>query len=185
MSLSENARREYFLAVIQPCLEYCAVVTCTQLSCRDRERLLALYRRGIRAICRAPWDADIVPLMSRLKLVKLQVRWLMKLLVFGYRCLSTPPIAANCLAQLFSSSGTHYQTRGQSTSAVRLPWRSTKCGRNALDNRVSILWNNLPPELRCCTSTVSFKYRLKKLLSSDPSACQHLINLAFCPASEL
>ena len=45
--LSENARRLYFLAVIRPYLEYCAVVTCTQLSCRDYERLLALYRCGI------------------------------------------------------------------------------------------------------------------------------------------
>ena len=44
--LSENARRLYFLAVIQPYLEFCAVVTCTQLSRKDRERLLEIRRHA-------------------------------------------------------------------------------------------------------------------------------------------
>ena len=161
------------------------MVTCTQLSFKDRERLLALYGRGIRAVCGEARDADIVPLMSRLKLVKLQVRWLTKLLVFGYRCLSKPPVPPDCLVQLFSTSAVPgHQTRGQSTVAVRLPRRSSKCGRNALDNRVAILWNKLPAELRCSPSTSNFKCKLHKFLANSES-CDNLIHLAFCPPSEL
>ena len=51
--LSPKARRLFFISVIQPCLEYGAIVTCTALNQRDRDRLLALHRRGVHVVCGA------------------------------------------------------------------------------------------------------------------------------------
>ena len=51
--LSPKARRLLFISVIYPCLEYGAVITCKALNQRDRDRLLALHRRGVHVVCGA------------------------------------------------------------------------------------------------------------------------------------
>ncbi len=184
--LSEKARRLYFIAVIQPCLEYCSVITCTQIKRKDRDRLQRLYRRGIRAVYGSRYDADVRPLMERLQLRPLEERWLLKLLVFAHRCLSpSGTSAAKCLSELFEYSVSRGRvTRGQTAGNVHIPWRNSARGRNAMDHRVAILWNSLPAELRSCASLYEFKPKLLQLLAS-PIVCERYIKLAFCRPCEL
>lgn len=182
--LSEKARRLYFLGLIQPCLEYCAVVTATQITSKDRERLLALFRRGVRAACGATRDADIQPLLRNFGLCRLEERWLLRLLLFGYRCFCKYGSAADCLKSLLEQQTSSRCTRGMSSGAVRLPWRTTKCGRNAVDFRIAVLWNHLPFDLRNSPDAVSFKCNVLKYFS-DPVVFKRYLSFAFGPASDL
>ncbi len=186
--LSPKARCLYFLSVVQPCLEYCSVVMYTSISQKDRERLLSLHRRGIRIVCGASPREDISPLLKDLQLRKLETRWLIHLLSFAFRCLSLESASAPiCIRELFTTPGGYlqrYTTRGLISGSVTVPQRKSKCGRNCFDNRVPIIWNNLPAELRSTSSLSVFKKKLLLLLS-DRAACDHFLKLAFCPPSDL
>ena len=69
--LSPKAYRLFLHSVIQPCLEYGAVVTCTALNQRDGDLLLALHRRGVRVVCGASSRYDVAPFMATLQVSKL------------------------------------------------------------------------------------------------------------------
>ena len=183
--LSPKARRLFFISVIQPCLEYGAVVTCTALNQRDRDRLLALHRRGVRVVCGASSRDDVAPFMATLQVSKLESRWLVQLLVFAFRCLSLNAASApTCLRELFFKGPSNYNTRGIASGSLVVPLRGSKCGRNCFDFRLTMLWNSPSPELRSAPSLFAFKRNLSVLLS-DHSACDRLFKLAFCPPSDL
>ena len=148
-------------------MEYCSAIFSTQLTCKDRDRLLSLFRHGIRAASGASRDAEVEPLMAALNIVSLQEHWLLKLLCFCYdvapattpaqwetRILSSPAVSS-CL------------TRGQASGTVAVLWCSTKCGRNALYNCAALLWNSLPACLRSSATELIFKTDVWKLLA-DP-----------------
>ena len=186
--ISPKARRLFFLAVIQPCLEYCAAVFCTQISVAGRERVLAVFRRGIRAVCGAkPWEST-QPLMVQLGIHALEDRWIIQLLSLGFRAIaSSSPLVPLSVHAIFTPIHHSHLTRGQELKGVTLPQMKTKAGRNSFVNRVSILWNALPSALRSCSSLSQFKEKLKTSLSEPDSAPLHssLLTLAFCPPSDL
>ena len=176
--LSLKACRQYFLGVIQPHLEYCAAAFCTQLSCKDRDRLLALGRRGVRAACGASRDANIHPLLESLQVTCLQDRWLLKLLCFAHNISGTASTSLSKIFAVLNASGC--LTRGQATGAVAVPRCATKSGRNAAYNRLALLWNSLPSRLRISRSRAEFKSTMWKLLA-ERDFYDRCVALAFSP----
>ena len=65
--LSLQARRQFFLSVIHPDFEYCAPVFITSLPASERQRLLATYRRAVRATAEAHLHdyCDVLPRQLR------------------------------------------------------------------------------------------------------------------------
>ena len=98
--MSERARRLYLLSVVQPDLEYCAIAFLS--SCRNR--LLAIFRRALRAVVGAPPQAECLPIMRELNVQPLVTRCLVQLGSFVFECSKQPP--AQCLANMLSLSRT-------------------------------------------------------------------------------
>ena len=183
--LSPQARRLYFVSVIQPCLDYCAAVTCTQFSQRSKKTLLSLFRRGIRAVCGATPDTEITPLLKFLNLGPLEVRWIQQLFVFAYRSLSPKSASAPlCVRDNFVIVSQTRQTRGQVSGLAVVPRRTTSCGRNCFDNRLVLLWNSLPAEIRASPNLAAFKRGLISLFA-DSTRLASFSKIAFCLPSDL
>ena len=183
--LTKQARRLFFTAVIQPCFDYGSVVSAMQLSSKDRARMLSLFRRGVRAVVHADSLCPVDPLLKELHLKPLQERWLLNILIFAFKCLSPAAPAAACLQSLFEQTGsTQCITRGQASGTVLVPRRGTTRGCNALDFRLSLLWNKLPMESRCSINLRQFR-RLLFELFSNPVANNQFLSLAFSPSHNL
>ena len=59
--LSPSARRLFYLAVIQPDLEYAATATIPFMSTSLRDRLCSVWRRAVRCVAGADWQAEVAP----------------------------------------------------------------------------------------------------------------------------
>ena len=155
----------------------------TQLACKDRDSLLSLFQRGIKAASGASRDAEVEPLMAALNIVSLQEHWLLKLLCFCYDVASPATTSAQCVRRILSSPAvSSCLTMSQASGTVAVPWCSTKCGRNALYNRALLLWNSLPACLRSSPTKLVFKTDVWKLLA-DPQIKNKCMSLAFSPLS--
>ena len=175
--LSHQARRMYLLSVITPTLEYGSNVFCMQASAKDRERLLAIYRRAVRAACGASRDAPVDPLMDQLNIRSLEDSWLLKLGVLVYRC--TSGHSADCLASLFcnlSQSSTRC-TRAATNKSLVVPRLSLRTGRTSIPMRLSVIWNSLPADSRLAPSVAAFKVSFLKILDSPLRS--RVVQLAF------
>ena len=62
--LSPSARRLFYLAVIQPDLEYTATATIPFLSISLRDRLCFVWRRAMRCVAGADWQAEVAPILQ-------------------------------------------------------------------------------------------------------------------------
>ena len=84
--LSPDARRLYFLSVIQPDLEYAACVTVPTMTNHLRDRLLAVWRKSVRCIAGVKWHDEVPPLLDKLRLTHLKHRWLLQTAINIRRC---------------------------------------------------------------------------------------------------
>ena len=70
--LTHVARRLFYLAIIQPDLEYAAVSTVPFMSASLRGRLCSVWRRAVRCIAGADWQADVAPLLKNHRLTSVR-----------------------------------------------------------------------------------------------------------------
>ena len=81
-----KSRRQYYVSVIQPDLEYGSTAFSSSLSAREKARLFQASRKGVCAIARAsPWTPT-TPLLKIFGLAPLSVRFDLKLLLLTHRC---------------------------------------------------------------------------------------------------
>ena len=97
--LSTDAKRQYYLSVIQSDLAYGSNAFYSSLPQTAREHLSRLSKRGVRAIFSAPPWTHTEPLLREMKLCSIDVRFKLKLLIHTYRC--THALASSLLCQQY------------------------------------------------------------------------------------
>ncbi len=177
--LSPSAKRLFVLGVIQPDLEYCAAAFMTTLSYAERTRLERLHRRAIRTMADAVTTDDTEPAVgtSEPTMQQLMQRWIIVAATLVFECRKEPEVA-DCLKNLFKDISSNYRTRGKINGSLEIMQHKRKSGTNSISNRLSLLWNSLPKELRFCTSVSSFKSSLSMFLK-DPANLSCIVNLLF------
>ena len=101
--LSPSARRLFFsyLAVIQPDLEYAAAATIPFMSTSLRDRLCSVWRRAVRCVAGADWQAEVAPILKNHRLTSIEHRWALQFAeVVVRRCVQTSAPLSLC-AQAF------------------------------------------------------------------------------------
>ena len=173
--LTPFARRSFFISVIQPDLEYAALVSVQCMSATLRNRLLTVWRRAIRCAAGAAYQSDIDPILKENKITDLTNRWIVQYAVFVRRCYrrEAPPAACKKL-QVTSHV---YQTRGN-TSTFHPHRPVSNAGVRSFSNRAPLLWNALSPDVRDASSTKKFKKNLLLFLQNENN-CTILNRLCF------
>ena len=148
--LTLKSRRQYYVSVIQPDLEYGSTAFSSSLSAREKARLFQASRKGICAIARAsPWTPT-TPLLKIFGLAPLSVRFDLKLLLLTHRCVHS--IASTLLCSQYNlrtqANSTYRTTRGQTFNSLCLPLVTRRSGELTPLYTSTLLYNNLPSELR-------------------------------------
>ena len=175
-------QRMFFPSVIQLDLEYAIVAFVISMSAADRNRLLALHRKGVRIVGDAHPQTDTEELYVRLNIVPLDVRWVFagrslgakaREVVFSCHQTNSPL----CLSSLFTPLSSHYPTRASTNGKCLVPRSGTMFGTNAMSNRLCLLWNSLPSDITSLPSRKLFKGALLNHLTitSKLSQCLHLL----------
>ena len=73
--LTPTARRQFFVSVIQPDLEYAASATIPFMPTGQQDRLLALWRKAVRCLAGVHPQDDVLSLIRNLKLTLLSHRF--------------------------------------------------------------------------------------------------------------
>ena len=148
--LTLKSRRQYYVSVIQPDLEYGSTAFSSSLSAREKARLFQASRKGVCAIARAsPWTPT-TPLLKIFGLAPLSVRFDLKLLLLTHRCVHS--IASPLLCRQYKlrtqANSTYRTTRGQTFNSLCLPLVTRRSGELTPLYTSTLLYNNLPSELR-------------------------------------
>ena len=169
--LTHFARRLFYLAIIQPDLEYAAVSTVPFMSASLRGRLCSVWRRAVRCIAGADWQADVAPILKNHRLTHIEHRWALQIALVTRRCIQRS--APLTLCKKLTLTDHSHRTRGSGNSLR--PFRpSSRPGTLSFSNRAPLLWNNLPPSIQQAPSTPSFKSNYLKYLLCSPNSAQHL-----------
>ena len=154
--LTLKSRRQYYVSVIQPDLEYGSTAFSSSLSAREKARLIQASRKGICAIARAsPWTPT-APLLKIFGLAPLTLRFDLKLLLLTHRCVHS--VASSLLCCQYElrtpSNSTSRRTRAQTFNTLCLPSVTRRSGEVTPLYTSTLLYNNLPSELR--SPSISF-----------------------------
>ena len=164
--LSTDAKRQYYLSVIQSDLAYGSNAFYSSLPQSAKEHLSRLSKRGVRAIFGAPPWTHTEPLLREMKLCSIDVRFKLKLLIHTYRC--THALASSLLCQQYKlrshSNSTHSTTRSQLTLSLCIPSAARRPGTISPLFTSTLLWNSLPSPIRSASSLHTFRQELQKYL---------------------
>ena len=84
--LTRQARRSFFLTVIQPDLEYSAVACIPNMPEFQKQRLLTLWRKAVRCVAGTERHAGVDPICIELSLRPLDHRWALNFAMLVRRC---------------------------------------------------------------------------------------------------
>ena len=147
--LTHFARRLFYLAIIQPDLEYAAVSTVPFMSASLRGRLCSVWRRAVRCIAGADWQADVAPLLKNHRLTHIEHRWALQIALVTRRCIQRSAPLTLCKKLTFTDHS--HRTRGSGNSLR--PFRpSSRPGTLSFSNRAPFFgtichqaFNKYPP----------------------------------------
>ena len=114
--LTHFARRLFYLAIIQPDLEYAAVSTVPFMSASLRGRLCSVWRRAVRCIAGADWQADAAPLMKNHRLTHIEHRWALQIALVTRRFIQRSAPLTLCNKLTFTDHS--HRTRGSVTPSA-------------------------------------------------------------------
>ena len=162
--LTPTARRQFFVSVIEPDLEYAASATIPFMPTGQQDRLLAVWRKAVRCLAGAHPQDDVLPLIRNLKLTLLSHRWSQQLVTTIRRChqQSAPAL----LLQKLSFHEHQHGTRGRQQGDFRPFQPASLAGRISFTNRAPLLWNMLPREVQTSSFMLVFKKKVLSLLDS-------------------
>ena len=168
-SLTQAARRQYYLSVIQSDLQYGTNAYWTTLTNARQNRLIRSSKRALRAVINAPTTTPTKTILSLLNLSPpLETRLKLKLLVHTFRCIHNKASSLLC-AQYQVRSPTHSTqrtTRAQTYTSLIIPRVSKSAGAKSPAYFSTLLWNELPSDLRSLSSVHSFRQKLMVYLDS-------------------
>ena len=153
--LTPTARRQFFVSVIQPDLEYAASATIPFMPTGQQDRLLALWKKAVRCLAGVHRHDDVLPLIRNLKLTLLSHRWSLQLFTTIRRChqQSAPAL----LLEKLSFHEHQHSTRGRQQGDFRPFQPASLAGRISFTNRAPLLWNMLPREVQASSSMSVFQ----------------------------
>ena len=157
--LSPSARRLFYLAVIQPDLEYAATATIPFMSRRKlstslRDRLCSVWRRAVRCVAGADWQAEVAPILKNHRLTPIEHRWALQFAVVVRRCVQKSAPLSLCTRLSFTEHS--HQTRGSGNS-LRPFCPSSRPGMLSFTNRAPLVWNSLPASIKQAQTMNFFK----------------------------
>ena len=161
------ARRLFYLSIIQPDFDFGSSAFIPNIVMSQRKRLVATWRRAVRAVAGSGYQEDVAPLLKALMIDPIEHRWAQHVVVTTFRCRhgTAPPD----LRKKLKSVDHGRTTRGASGNYV--PYRSSSTsGTVSFSNRAPLIWNSLPIELQEAGSVNCFKRLYLKLLSDPHSA---------------
>ena len=168
------ARRLFYLSIIQPYFDFGSSAFTPNILMSQRKRLVATWRRAVRAMAGRGYQEDAAPLLKKLMI---DHRWAQHVAVTTFRCRhgTAPPDPRKKLKTVDHG----HTTRGASGNYV--PCRSSSTsGTVSFSNRAPLIWNSLPNELQEAGSVFCFKRLYLKLLS-DPHSANALDLAINCP----
>ena len=125
-------------------------------------------KRALRAVINAPTTTPTKTILSLLNLSPLETRLKLKLLVHTFRCIHNKASSLLC-AQYQVRSPTHSTqrtTRAQTYTSLIIPRVSKSAGAKSPAFFSTLLWNELPSDLRSLSSVHSFRQKLMVYLDS-------------------
>ena len=157
--LSLNARRAWYMSMIQSVLCYASNCFFPALSKLLLHRLLRIAKSGIRAIFQLPRRTPTAPLFARLSMPQLHQLYVQRLLLFVFRCLHGR--ASSLFQSYYSLIATDVDrscvTRGQVSQLLRVPLLPGPSGRSSIAFVGSTTWNSLPADIRACDVRHTFQ----------------------------
>lgn len=175
-NLSYNARRLFFLSIIQSTLEYASSAYINCLSHRSYDLLLAASRTCLKRVFNLDRRTPTVTLYSYTKVATLEQRLNFKQYVFVYRCLHglASPLLTAVFTPRCAGPRTAAVTRGQVHNALVLPAAHSQYGLHAISYLGADRWNALPPSYRQARSPAEFRNFIKSHLGF-PVRRQHCL----------
>ena len=172
--LTHFARRLFYLAIIQPDREYAAVSTVPFMSASFRGRLCFVWRRAVRCIAGADWQADVSPILKNHRHTHIEHRWALQIALVTSRCIRIQRSAPLTLCKKLTFTEHSHRTGGSGSSKPLRPFRpSSRPGTLSFSNRAPLRWNNLPQSIQQAPSTPSFKSNYRKHLIGVSFECSY------------
>ena len=140
----------------------------TTLTNARQNRLIRSSKRALRAVINAPTTTPPKTILSLLNLSPLETRLKLKLLVHTFRCIHNKASSLLCAQYQVRSPthSTHPTTRAQTYTSLIIPRVSKSAGARSPAFFSTLLWNELPSDLRSLSSVHSFRQKLMVYLDS-------------------
>ena len=167
-SLTQAARRQNYLSVIQSDLQYGTNAYWTTLTKARQNRLIRSSKRALRAVINAPTTTPTKTILSLLNLSPLETRLKLKLLIHTFRCIHNKASSLLCVQYQVRSPthSTHRTNRAQTYTSLIIPRVSKSTCAKSPAFFSTLLWNELPSDLRSLSSVHSFRQKLMVYLDS-------------------
>ena len=171
------ARRFFYLSIIRPDFDFGSSAFIPNILMSQRKRLVATWRRAVRAVAGSGYKEYVAPLLKELMIDPIEHRWAQHVAVTTFRCRhgTAPPNLRKKLKSVdhgrttIGPSGNHLPSRSSPTS-----------GTESFSNRAPLICYSLPMELQEADSDNCFKRLYLKLLS-DPHSANALDLAINCP----
>ena len=137
------ARRLFYLSIIQPDFDFGSSAFIPNILMSQRRRLVATWRRAVRAVAGSGYKEDVAPLLKELMIDHIEHRWAQHVAVTTFRCRrgTAPPD----LRKKLKSVDHGRTTRGASGNFV--PYRSSSTsGTVSFSNRAPLI-GDLPNKM--------------------------------------
>lgn len=148
-------------AVVQSQLDYCSIVW-DSIGTTLANKLQKLQNRAARIITDFSYDIRSAQILHHLEWVNLESRRKALKSVLMYKIANN--LCPDYLADMFNpvSNATHYGLRSVSSQCFQIPRAKTNFGKNAFSYSGATLWNNIDPNIKLNTQSVSsFKDYIK------------------------
>ena len=168
--LTHFARWLFYLAIIQSDLEHAAVSTVPFMSASLRGRLCSVWRRAVRCIAGADWQADVAPILKNHCLTHIEHRWALQIALVTRRCIQRSAPLTLCKKLTFTEHS--QRTRGSGNSLCPF-CPSSRPGTLSFS---TLFFGTLicHKSIQQAQSTPSFKSNYLKYLLCSPNSPQHL-----------
>lgn len=162
-SLTVRARRAFYTSFVQSVLEYGSNAYVHTLHKKEFDQLVAASKRAQRIVFGYPPRSPSAPIRKLFSLASIELRFILKLYVFIFRCLHghTSSMFSNLFISRSAASHTDRITRGQTSQSLSLPPARTRYGFFSLSYLGADRWNLLPADVRTLPRMQKFIPQLK------------------------
>ena len=159
-SLTDEMAKAVAVSLVQSRLDYANSLLCG-ISKTNLNKLQRVQNSLARIVLRRHPRYDSSCLLSELHWLPIEQRIRFKLATITYKAsFSHQPSHLSSLLQPYVSGSTH-TLRSSGQHLLAIPRCRTEFGKRAFSHAAPWLWNQIPIEIRSCTSIDSFKRKLK------------------------